>query len=149
MKRALTAALGAATIALPAANAVAAAEHSAAATATPRKTAAKKTVVKKTVSGSAVNADRWGTVQITVTVQKTTTVVKGVKKVTRKIVDIGGTYSYHTDRSNYIMSQALPQLRQEALQSQSANVSMISGATFTSQAFIGSLQQAIAKANQV
>ena len=50
-------------------------------------------------------------------------------------VDLGGTYSYHSDRSQYIMSQALPLLRQEFLAAQSANVQMISGATDTSQAF--------------
>jgi uncharacterized protein with FMN-binding domain len=144
MRRALAATLGVATIALPTANAVAAVERSSAVQVAP-----KKTVVKKTVAGSAVEADRWGTVQITVTVLKTTTVVKGVKKVTRKITDIGGSYSYHTDRSQYIMSQSLPQLRQEALQSLSANVAMVSGATYTSQAFIGSLQEALTKAKTV
>ena len=84
--------------------------------------APKKIVVTKKVSGPSVEADRWGTVQINVTVRKTTTIVKGVKKVTRKITDIGGTFSYHTDRSLYIMQQSLPQLRQQALQSLSANV---------------------------
>ena len=58
MQRALTAALGAATIALPTANAVAAVEKSAGATVTP-----KKTVVTQKVSGPAVEADRWGTVR--------------------------------------------------------------------------------------
>ena len=113
MRRALAATLGAATIALPTADAVAAVARSAAAT----QVVPKKTVVTKKVSGSAVEADRWGTVQINVTVRKTTTVVNGVKKVTRKVTDIGGTFTYHTDRSLYIMQQALPQLRQQALQS--------------------------------
>ena len=80
MQRALTATLGAATIALPTANAVAAVERSAATAAAP-----KKTVVTRKVSGSAVEADRWGTVQVNVTVRKTTVVVNGVKKVTRKM----------------------------------------------------------------
>lgn len=144
MRRALAATLGAATIALPTANAVAAVERSTTTVAAP-----KKIVVTKKVTGPSVEADRWGTVQINVTVRKTTTIVKGVKKVTRKITDIGGTFSYHTDRSLYIMQQSLPQLRQQALQSLSANVSIISGATYTSQAFIGSLQQALAMANKV
>ena len=144
MKRAIAATLGAATIALPIANAAAAAERS-----TARTVAPKKIVVTKKVSGPAVEADRWGTVQINVTVRKTTTIVNGVKKVTRKITDIGGTFSYHTDRSLYIMQQALPTLRQQALQSMSAKVSIISGATYTSQAFIGSLQQALATASKV
>jgi uncharacterized protein with FMN-binding domain len=144
MRRALAATLGAATIALPTANAVAAVERSTATVAAP-----KKIVVTKKVTGPSVDADRWGTVQINVTVRKTTTIVKGVKKVTRKVTDIGGTFSYHTDRSLYIMQQSLPQLRQQALQSLSANVNIVSGATYTSQAFIGSLQQALAMANKV
>jgi uncharacterized protein with FMN-binding domain len=144
MQRALTATLGAAAIALPTANAVAAVQVSARTAATP-----KKTIVTRKVSGPSADADRWGTVQMNVTVRKTTIVVKGVKKVTRKFVNIGGSFSYHTDRSLYIMQQALPQLRQEALQAQSANVDMISGATYTSEAFVQSLQQAILKANKV
>ena len=144
MRRALAATLGAAAIALPTANAVAAVERSTATVAAP-----KKIVVTKKVTGPSVDADRWGTVQINVTVRKTTTTVKGVRKVSRKITDIGGTFSYHTDRSLYIMQQSLPQLRQQALQSLSANVSIVSGATYTSQAFIGSLQQALAMANKV
>ncbi len=144
MQRVFTAALGAATIVLPTASAVAAVEKSAAAAAAP-----KKTVVIRKVSGSAVEADRWGTVQVTVTVRKTTAVVNGVKKVTRKWTDIGGSFTYHTDRSLYIMQQALPLLRQEALQSHSANVDTISGATYTSEAFVQSLQEALVKANTV
>lgn len=144
MRRALAATLGAATIALPTADAVAAVERTTATQVVP-----KKTVVTRKVSGSAVEADRWGTVQINVTVRKTTTVVKGVRKVTRKVTDIGGTFTYHTDRSLYIMQQSLPQLRQQALQSMSARVSIVSGATYTSQAFIGSLQEALVKAQKV
>jgi len=144
MYRALTAALGAATIALPTANAVAATAKTADAAAAP-----KKIVVTRKVSGSAVEADRWGTVQINVTVRKTTVVVKSVKKVTRKVIDIGGSFSYHTDRSLYIMQQALPLLRQSALKSMSANVDTISGATYTSEAFVHSLQEALVKANKV
>lgn len=144
MQRALTAALGAAVIALPTANAGAAIAKSATAAATP-----KKIVVTRTVTGPAVEADRWGAVTVTVKVRKTTVVVNGVKKVTRRWFDIGGTFTYHTDRSLYIMQEALPQLRQQALASHSANVDMISGATYTSEAFQQSLQAALVKANKV
>jgi uncharacterized protein with FMN-binding domain len=144
MQRALTAALGAAAIALPTANAVAAVKASAGTAVAP-----KKTVVTRKISGPGVDADRWGTVTMNVTMRKTTVVVKGVRKVTRKIVNIGGSFSYHTDRSLYIMQQALPQLRQAALQSQSANVDLVSGATYTSEAFVQSLQEALVKANKV
>jgi uncharacterized protein with FMN-binding domain len=144
MQRAFKATLGAAAIVLPAANALAAADASAAPTATP-----KRIVVTRKVSGSPAEADRWGTVQMNVTMRKTTTMVNGVKKVTRKLVDVGGTFTYHTDRSLYIMQQALPQLRVEALRARSANVDLISGATYTSQAFVQSLQEALVKANKL
>ena len=143
-KQAVSAALGVATLAFPATDAVAAVAKSGTATVAPR-----KTVVTTKVSGPTAEADRWGTVQITVTVRKTTTVANGARKVTRKVVDIGGTFSYHTDRSLYIMQQALPMLRQQALQTLSANVDMISGATYTSQAFQQSLQAALLKAKLV
>ena len=50
------------------------------------------------------------------------------------------------DTSIMINQQAMPYLRQEALQSQNANVSIISGATFTSEAFIQSLASALNQA---
>jgi uncharacterized protein with FMN-binding domain len=49
--------------------------------------------------------------------------------------------------SVYINNQAMPYLRQEAIQSQNPNkVQIISGATFTSQGFIESLKSALSKA---
>ena len=67
--------------------------------------------------------------------------------MTRKFSDLGGGYTYHTSRSQFIMSQALPILRQEFLAAQSAKIQMVSGATYTSQAFIQSLQSALLKAH--
>lgn len=48
--------------------------------------------------------------------------------------------------SVFINQQARPQLKQEAIQSQSPNVNTISGATFTTQAFKKSLTNAISQA---
>ncbi len=48
--------------------------------------------------------------------------------------------------SVYINDQAMPYLTQEAIQAQNANVDIISGATFTSQAFVQSLGSALAQA---
>ena len=48
--------------------------------------------------------------------------------------------------SQMINDQAMPMLTQEAISAQSANVDIISGATATSDAFIQSLQSALAKA---
>jgi len=66
-------------------------------------------------------------------------------RVTRRYVDLGGHYSFHTSRSEYIMSQALPLLRQEFMAAQSADVQVITGATDTSNAFLRSLQSALLK----
>jgi uncharacterized protein with FMN-binding domain len=49
-------------------------------------------------------------------------------------------------RSQRINSQAVPILKQEVLQAQSANVSMVSGATYTSDGYLTSLQSALDKA---
>jgi len=55
---------------------------------------------------------------------------------------------YPNDRSNSVAinSQAMPYLKQEALQAQGANVNIVSGATDSSQAFIQSLSSALDKA---
>lgn len=64
-----------------------------------------------------------------------------------KIVDVK-FLQYPSDRSTsvYINSQADPMLTQEAIQAQSANVDIISGATASSNAFVESLGSALAKA---
>ena len=56
---------------------------------------------------------------------------------------------YPNDRrtSVSINSQAMPYLKQEAIQSQNANVDIVSGATQTSRAFRQSLQSALDKAS--
>ncbi len=50
--------------------------------------------------------------------------------------------------SIYVNQQAMPYLKQEAIQAQSSKVSTITGATFTSQAFIQSLANALSQATQ-
>ena len=112
-----------------------------------------KTVTTKTASGPAATAGRWGTVQVTIVVRRTKTVTRttvGTKtttktKVSNSITDVKSTYEVHTDRSQFIMEQALPLLRQEVLQAQSANVQLIGHATDTSEAFLESLQAAISQ----
>lgn len=145
MQRTVMSVMTAGVLALPVANAVAAARAapSTAGAATPH-----KKVTTKKFAGATAQADRWGTVQVTVTVRTTSVTSGGKTKKTRRYTDLGGSYSYHTSRSQYIMSNALPLLRQEFLQAQSANVQMISGATFTSQAFEQSLQSALLRAQK-
>lgn len=144
MRRTLTAVLGAAVLALTGLDGAAAVQ---AATAPATTTIPIKRVTTKTFAGVTAQANQWGTVEITVTLQTTTITTGAKKKVTRKYTNLGGRYSYHTARSQFIMSQSLPILRQEFLQAQNATgVQMVSGATYTSQAFMQSLQSALLKA---
>jgi uncharacterized protein with FMN-binding domain len=97
-------------------------------------------IVTRKVTGTDAAAGRWGSVQVVITVETTAS-----PKPTSKYTDLGGSYSYHTSRSQFIMSEALPLLRQEFLAAQSANIQMVSGASYTSQAFEQSLQSALLK----
>jgi uncharacterized protein with FMN-binding domain len=109
----------------------------------------KKIVVSKRFTGSVASVDRWGSLQVTIVVRKTTTITGTKKKVTRKITAVSvPTYPNHTDRSIYINQTALPILKAEALRAQSANINMVSGATDSSDAFAQSLQSAILKAKR-
>ena len=95
------------------------------------------------VNGKTFAARQWGTVTVSVTLQ---TGGRGTAAA-RKFTDLGGGYTYHTSRSQFIMSQALPILRQEFLAAQSARIQMASGATSPPEAFVQSLQSALLKAN--
>ena len=144
MRRAVTAALSALTIAVPVANGVAATRDTAS-TAT-----VKKKVVTRKVVGSATQADRWGYVQVTLVVRKTTATSGSKTTVTRKVVGVTATAPDHTDRSVFINQQAIPYLRQEVLKAQfSSNIYLITGATDTSMAFVQSLQSALIQAKKV
>jgi len=81
-------------------------------------------------TGTAVN-EPWGTFQVQVT-------VSGGQVTAVTLV------SEPTDRhSSSINSYAVPQLTQEALAAQSAQIDMVSGATWTSRSYVTSLQAAL------
>ncbi|HTX90853.1 MAG TPA: FMN-binding protein [Anaerolineales bacterium] len=87
-----------------------------------------------TYSGPEVNA-YYGLVQVQVVIQD------------GKIANVAFLdYPHDRRTSQYINSQAMPWLTQEAIQAQSANVDIISGATLTSEAFIQSMQAALQSA---
>ena len=109
----------------------------------------KKIVVTKRFAGSVASVDRWGSLQVNIVVRKTTTITGSKKKVARRITAVSvPTYPDHTDRSVFINQNALPTLKAEALRAQSANISVVSGATDTSYGFAQSLQAAILKAKR-
>lgn len=88
-----------------------------------------------TYTGSVADAF-YGNIQVQVTISS------------GKISDVQ-FLQYPNDRNTSIMinQQAMPYLKQEAIQSQSANVDIVSGATDSSQAFIQSMQSALAQAH--
>ena len=102
-----------------------------AATDAPPAAATQVPVADGTVAGDAVRI-RWGYVQVQVTVA-----AGAITDVTTLQIPTGDP------RSAQINSAAEPYLRESALQSQSAAIDYVSGATFTSQAYARSLQSAL------
>jgi uncharacterized protein with FMN-binding domain len=87
-----------------------------------------------TVTGDSTDT-RWGPVQVRITVDGST-----ITDVT--VVD----YPHENGRDQQINARALPVLVQETLDAQSANIDMVSGATVTSEGYLGSLQSALDQA---
>lgn len=85
----------------------------------------------RTVTGDTIQT-RWGPVQVRVTIKN------------GRLTDVTAV-SYPTDnpRDQEINSYALPRLRSEALQAQSADIDTVSGATYTSDGYRQSLQSAL------
>jgi uncharacterized protein with FMN-binding domain len=139
MRRTITTLLTVVVLMLPVAQASAAVKS----------TKKKVIVVTRKFTGSAYDADRWGPLQVTIVVRKTTTITGTKRKVVRRMKAVSvPVYPNHTDRSVFINSQALPILKSEALRAQGANIQLVSGASDSSQAFAESLQSAILKAKR-
>lgn len=90
----------------------------------------------RTVTGDPVQT-MFGPVQVQITLSGS--------KITGVVVLQQPNNNFRDQRINGF---ALPVLTQEALAAQSANIDAVSGATYTSQGYIGSLQSAIDKARQ-
>jgi|SRR6185312_8860757 uncharacterized protein with FMN-binding domain len=87
----------------------------------------------KTVTGEAADT-RYGPVQVKVTV------------TSGKVTQVDAIDYPQTERRDQeINSYAIPQLNQEALAAGNANIDIISGATYTSDGYIQSLQSALDK----
>ena len=99
----------------------------------PEATATPAAPATRTIDGDVVNT-RFGPVQVQITLSGSTiTAVKDLQ------------YPNGSGRDIEINDQALPILDQEVLQSQSANIDTVSGATYTSEGYIQSLQSALDK----
>lgn len=85
----------------------------------------------KTITGDTIQT-RWGPVQVRITVKD------------GKLTEVTAvTYPTDNPRDQEINSYALPRLRSEALQAQSADIDTVSGATYTSEGYRQSLQSAL------
>jgi uncharacterized protein with FMN-binding domain len=85
------------------------------------------------VTGSVIST-RYGTVEVQVTVQG------------GAITDVQAIELPSGGRSGQISSYAAPLLASEALSAQSANIDIVSGATYTSEGYAQSLQAALDQA---
>jgi len=139
MRTKITAAVGVVALALPVANAAAAAKK-------------KVVTITRTVKGPQAVADQWGYVEVALVVKKTTTTVGTHKTVKRTITKVTAPiYPNHTDRSVFINEQAIPLLTQEVLTTTkfNPNIELVGGATATSYAFAQSLQAALIQAKRI
>lgn len=89
----------------------------------------------KTYAGDAIGT-QYGDVQVQIT-------VKGGKITASQVLQV----PWNDNRDQEINSYAVPILNQEAVSSQSSNIDMVSGATYTSDGYIQSLQSAIDQAH--
>jgi uncharacterized protein with FMN-binding domain len=85
----------------------------------------------RTVTGDTIQT-RWGPVQVRITVKD------------GRLTEVTAvTYPTDNPRDQEINSYAIPRLRSEALQAQSAEIDTVSGATYTSEGYRQSLQSAL------
>ena len=114
----------------------AAAKAAAAKTAAAKRAAAAKaaaTPVRRTIVGPTSDM-RWGPVTVTIVVEGT------------KVVDASADMPLDKARSEYLNSRVGPYLLQQLLETQSAQVELITGATMTCESYAESLQGALDKA---
>ncbi|MFK4102305.1 FMN-binding protein [Streptomyces sp. NPDC019531] len=85
----------------------------------------------KTVTGDTIQT-RWGPVQVRITIKNS------------RLTEVTAvTYPTDNPRDQEINSYAIPRLRTEALEAQSADIDTVSGATYTSDGYRQSLQSAL------
>lgn len=100
----------------------------------PATSATSAASARKTVTGSVAQT-QWGPVQVQLRVRN--------GRITKVSVV---QYPNGNGNDQAINSQALPILTQETVDSQSANIDMVSGATVTSDGYVESLQSALDRA---
>jgi uncharacterized protein with FMN-binding domain len=122
----------------PASSAAASPAPASAPAATPKAsaTAAPKAATSKTVTGSTVSVGERG--QVFGSVQVRVTLVNGTITAVTEV-----QVPQNDPRSAQISQFAIPTLRAETLKAQGAGIDVVSGATYTSEAYAKSVQAAI------
>ncbi|MGH3745455.1 MAG: FMN-binding protein [Mycobacteriales bacterium] len=105
--------------------------HPTAHTTSPTPSAQNTPATVRTVTGRSADT-RYGPVQVVIRVAAGRITQVGVTQV-----------PLDTSRDRAINTEAVPQLDQEALAAQSANIDSVSGASYTSQGYVTSLQSAL------
>lgn len=82
----------------------------------------------------ATSSNRYGSVTVTVTISG------------GKITTVNATANANDNHSAQINSRAVPVLKSETLSAQSASISSVSGATYTTNSYLSSLQSALDQA---
>lgn len=96
--------------------------------------------------GAAANGLRNGVFRGTASVNPYGPVQVTIKVANGRITAVTATHATSPARTLQVNRRAIPLLRQEALQAQSAQIDTVSGATYTSRSFAASLQSALAAA---
>jgi uncharacterized protein with FMN-binding domain len=99
----------------------------------PSAASSTKTAATKTVTGDSIDT-RWGPVQVKITVSN--------GKITSATAVV---YPQNNPRDLEINATAIPTLQQESVGQNTANIDMVSGATYTSEGYLKSLQSALDK----
>jgi uncharacterized protein with FMN-binding domain len=95
--------------------------------------ASTKSAAAKTVTGDSIDT-RWGPVQVKITVSN--------GKITSATAVV---YPQNNPRDQEINATAIPTLQQESVGQSTAKIDMVSGATYTSEGYLKSLQSALDK----
>lgn len=99
-----------------------------------RASATSRPAASKTFAGSVQQMQQWGPIQVSIVVSN------------KKITKVNVAASAHTARSVFIQDNAIPILKSETLQAQSATIDIVSRATDTSEAYVASLADAVKRA---
>ena len=105
-----------------------------------------KRVVTKKFVGTEAQADRWGTVTVTVTLRTTTTTTGRRRRPSSATPTSAATTPTTPTARSSSCRRRCRRFARSSCRRRAANVQMVSGATYTSEAFAQSLQSALLKA---